>query len=108
MPGSRRLIQTMRSYPEPQYLLHELQELLVGTMKMRSYQIILLDDTTHAFKLYYSHPAQTDSALPDLQVASPVFRYFQQTRAKFLSCNFYEAERESPLERQARATIALL
>ncbi|MGO8701463.1 MAG: ATP-binding protein [Limisphaerales bacterium] len=99
------LIQTMRSYPEPQYLLHELQELLVGTMKMRSYQIILLDDTTHAFKLYYSHPAQTDSALPDLQVASPVFRYFQQTRAKFLSCNFYEAERESPLERQAREQL---
>jgi signal transduction histidine kinase len=100
------LIQTMRSYPEPQYLLHELEELLVSTMKMRSYQIILLDDTTHAFRLFHAHPPQPESALPDMQVNSPVFRYFQQTRAKFLSCNaIYETDRESLLQREARQQL---
>ena len=43
------LIQTMKSFPEPQFLLHELDELLANTMKVRSYQIILLDDATRGF-----------------------------------------------------------
>ncbi|MGA2174725.1 MAG: ATP-binding protein [Verrucomicrobiota bacterium] len=100
------LIQTMRSYPEPQYLLQELEELLASTMKMRSYQIILLDDTTRGFKLFHSRPQQAESALPDLRVDSPVFRYFQQTRAKFLSCNLiYETDSESLLQRAARQQL---
>ena len=46
----QNLIQTMRSFPDPQFLMQELQDLLAGTMKMRSYQIILLDDTTRGFQ----------------------------------------------------------
>ena len=100
------LIQTMRSYPEPEYLMHELEELLVSTMKVRSYQIILRDDTTHEFRLFHARPEPAETALPDMQMDSPVFRYFQQTRAKFLSCNLlYETDRESPLQRQARQQL---
>jgi signal transduction histidine kinase len=98
----QNLIQMMRSFPDPQFLMQEMQDLLAGTMKMRSYQIILLDDTTRGFKLFHCHPPRADPASPDLQVESPVFRYFQQTRAKFLSCNLiYEADLESVLQREA-------
>jgi hypothetical protein len=51
--------------------MQELEDLLAGTMKMRSYQIILLDDTTRGFKLFHCHPPRTEPDLPDLQVDSP-------------------------------------
>jgi signal transduction histidine kinase len=102
----QNLIQTMRSFPDPEYLLHELEELLAGTMRVRSYQIILLDDTTRGFKLFHCHPARPDGALPDIQMDSPVFQYFQQTQSKYLSCNLvYETDRESLLQREARRQL---
>jgi signal transduction histidine kinase len=98
----QNLIQMMRSIPDPQFLMQELQDLLAGTMKMRSYHIILLDDTTREFKLFHCHPPQVEPAAPDLQEDSPVFRYFQQTRAKYLSCNLiYETDHESMMQREA-------
>jgi len=100
------LIQTMRSFPERQFLMQELQNLLAGTMKVRSYHIILLDDITHGFKLFHGHPAQGETAAPELQVDSPVFKYFQQTRAKWLSCNpTYETNHEMLLQREARQQL---
>ncbi len=102
----QNLIQMMRTFPEPQYLMQELQDLLAGTMKMRSYQIILLDETTRGFKLFHCHPAGMASSLPELQVDSPVIRYFQRTRAKWLSCNLvYETDQESLLQREARLQV---
>jgi signal transduction histidine kinase len=98
----QNLIQMMRSFPDPQFLMQELQDLLAGTMKMRSYQIILLDDTTRGFKLFHCHPSRVEPSVPELQVDSPVFRYFQQTRAKWLSCNLsYETDIESLLQRES-------
>jgi signal transduction histidine kinase len=100
------LIQMMRAFPEPRFLMQELQDLLAGTMKVSSYHIILLDDTTRGFKLFHSHPPRVDSTAPDLQVDSPVFKYFQQTRAKRLSCNvIYETEWESLVQREARRQL---
>ncbi|HTA29475.1 MAG TPA: ATP-binding protein, partial [Candidatus Cybelea sp.] len=98
----QNLIQMMRSFPDPQFLLQELQDLLAGTMKMRSYHIILLDDTTRGFKLFHCHPPRAEPSAPDLQVESPIFRYFQQTGAKYLSCNLiYESDHKSLMEREA-------
>lgn len=102
----KNLIQTMKSFPEPEFLLQELDALLVSTMKVRSYQIILLDDTMRGFVLLHSHPARVAIDLADLNIDSPVFRFFQQTRAKSLSCNLvYEAEWESVLQRDARQQL---
>jgi signal transduction histidine kinase len=102
----QNLIQTMRSFPDPEYMLHELEELLAGEMRVRSYQIILLDDTTRGFKLFHCHPARPEGALPEMQMDSPVFKYFQQTRSKYLSCNLvYETDRESLLQREARRQL---
>ena len=102
----QNLIQTMRSFPEPQFLMQELEDLLAGAMKMRSYQIILLDDTTREFKFFHCHPPQVESAVPDMQVDSPVFRYIQQTRAKWLPCNLdYETNHETMMQREARQQL---
>jgi hypothetical protein len=102
----QNLIQVMRSFPDPQFLMQELQDLLAGTMKMRSYQIILLDDTTRNFKLFHCHPQRVEPESPDLQVDSPVFRYFQQTRAKWLSCtSIYETDHETLMQREARRQL---
>jgi signal transduction histidine kinase len=102
----QNLIQMMQSFPDPQVLMQELQDLLAGTMKMCSYQIILLDDTTRGFKLFHCHPPRVEPSAPDLQVDSLVFRYFQQTHAKWLACNvIYETEHESLLQREAREQL---
>jgi signal transduction histidine kinase len=102
----QNFIVTMRSYPEPEYLLHELEELLAGTMRVRSYEIILLDDTTRAFKLFHCHPPRPENTSPDIQLDSPIVGYFQHTHAKFLSCNpVYETDRESVLQRDARRQL---
>jgi signal transduction histidine kinase len=102
----QNLIQTMRLFPEPEYLLHELDELLAGTMRVRSYQVFLLDDTTRGFRLYHCLPAREEGSLPDLLMDSPVVHYFQQTGAKYLSCNLvYESDRESLLQREARRQL---
>ena len=96
----------MKSFPEPEFLLQELDGLLVSTMKVRSYQIILLDDATRGFVLLHSHPARTAIDLSDLGIDSPVFKFFQQTHAKSLSCNLvYDADRESVLQRDARQQL---
>jgi signal transduction histidine kinase len=100
------LIEAMKSYPEPEFLLQELDELLISTMAVRSYQIILLDDTTRRFVLLHSQPARVSIDLADLGIDSPVFRFFQQSDAKLLSCNLvYDAERESLLQRDARQQL---
>jgi signal transduction histidine kinase len=102
----KSLIETMKSFPEPEFLLQELDGLLASTMKVRSYQIILLDDATRGFVLLHSHPAKADIDLSDLGIDSPVFRFFQQTHAMSLSCNLvYDAERESLLQRDARQQL---
>jgi signal transduction histidine kinase len=101
------LIQMMRSFPDPRFLLQELQDLLAGTMGLRSYHIILLDDTSRGFKLFHGYPARAEPSVPDLQVESPVFTYFQQTHAKWFLCNpVYETERESLLQREARQQLS--
>ena len=102
------VIQTIRSLPEPQLALQELDDLLAITMRVRSYHLILLDEASRGFALFHSHPPRPEMALSDWQIESPVFRYFQQTRVKYLSCNpVYETDRESMLQRDARQQLSV-
>jgi signal transduction histidine kinase len=97
------VIETIRSFPEPQVAMQEVNDLLAITIRVRCYQVILLEEATRGFGLYHSHPPRPETSLADWQIDSPVFRYFQQTRAKYLSCNpLYETDRESLLQRDAR------
>jgi signal transduction histidine kinase len=100
------VIETIRSLPEPELALQELNDLLVITIRVRSYQIILLDEASRGVVLLHCHPPRADMGLSDWQIESPVFRYFQQTRVKYLSCNpVYETENESLLQREARQQL---
>ena len=102
----RGQIRRIRDCHEPTLLLGSLQNLLVRSMGLRSYQIILLDETTRGFSLFDSYPMQTDTRLPWLSLESAVFRYFKVTHASYLTCRAVSAlpgERE--IERLARAEL---
>ena len=102
------VIATIRSLPEPEIALQELHDLLAITIRVRSYQIILLDEASRGFVLLHSLPPRADMALSDWQIESPVFRYFQQARVKYLSCNpLYETGNETMLAREARQQLGV-
>jgi signal transduction histidine kinase len=103
---AQSVIATIRSFPEAKFALQELNDLLAVTMGVRSYHIILLDEATRGFGLYHSHPPRGERALPDWQVESPAFRFFQETRSRYFSCSaVYETDSESALMRQARQQV---
>lgn len=102
----RGQIRRIRDCHEPALLLAGLQNLLVRSMGLRSYQIILLDETTRGFNLFDSYPLQTDTRLPWLSLESAVFRFFKSSHAGYLACraaSTLPGERE--VERQARAEL---
>jgi len=51
------VIETIRAFPEPQLAMQELNDLLAITMRVRSYQIFLLNETTRGFVLFHLLPA---------------------------------------------------
>lgn len=102
----RSQIRRIRDCHEPTLLLAGLQNLLVRSMGLRSYQIILLDETTRGFNLFDSYPMQTDTRLPWLSLESAIFRYFKTSNIGYLACRAASAlpgERE--VERLARAEL---
>lgn len=96
-------IQTMRLSTDSENLLEELDSLLANTVKVRSCQIILLNETTRSFNLHRSFPAWQNAQMPDLQIDSPVFEYFRQNRSAYLTCNSsYDTVFLAPFEQEAR------
>lgn len=100
------LIEMMRSYPDPELLMSELKELLANTMKVYSYQIILLDDQVRGFMLYHSFPPRPHVLLSELRIDSPIAEYFLETHAPYLSCNpVYTKDTGTLVERAARQQL---
>ena len=102
----KSLIDMMRSFPDPDVLMSELKELLANTMKVHSYQIILVDDTVRGFMLYHSFPSRPHVLLSELGMDSPIARYFMETRSPYLSCNaLYTRDSGTIVERAARKQL---
>lgn len=102
----KSLINMMRSYPDPEVLMDELKELLSDTMKVHSYQIILVDDNVRGFMLYHSFPSRPHVVLSELRMDSPIARFFMETRAPYLSCDpAFTAETGTQVERAARKQL---
>jgi len=100
------MIAMMRSYPDAEVLLEEMNELLAKTMRVNSYQLILLDDTARGFMLYHSFPPRPHVPLSELKMDSPVARYFMETRAPYLSCNsLYAKDQGTEVEITARKQL---
>ena len=60
------VIETIRAFPEPQLALQEVNDLLAITVRVRSYQIILLDEATRGFVLFHSYPPRPEMSLRGL------------------------------------------
>ena len=103
----RSFMENMAWYTDLGTLLNDLHELLVRVFKLKSYQIILRDETSRVFTLFRGHPEQTQKQLPELKVESPVFRFFEWGKSAYLTLNSeYLRPASSSLERQALEQLA--
>jgi signal transduction histidine kinase len=99
-------IQSIPWYSDTNLLLKDFHELLVKTIRVQSYQIMLLDEARHAVSVVRSHPEQPLLQPPDLRRGSPVFQYFRDHQAEYLAFNLkYEITGETPLEAAARTQL---
>ncbi len=100
-------IREMPLYGRSELLLKDLHELLVQTVRLASYQIILLDESTRVFSLFRSHPEEPEEQMPELRPDAAVFRLFRTTEDRPLAFNVaYIMPGETELEREARAMLA--
>ncbi|MEK7678505.1 MAG: histidine kinase N-terminal 7TM domain-containing protein [Verrucomicrobiota bacterium] len=60
-------VQSMQWYTDSTSLLDGLHDLLVKTIKVRSYQIVVLDEKMRTFSLFRSHPERPETLLPKLR-----------------------------------------
>ena len=103
----RNFIEGMTWYTDTQPLLNDLHDLLIKAFKLKSYQIILRDETTRVFTVFRAHPEQAQRQLPELKAESPVFRFFDWGKAAYLALNSeYLRPANSSLERQALEQLA--
>jgi hypothetical protein len=73
----RRFIEQVRHSPDPQALVPELRRIALDVMRVKSFQLILLDETTRNTRCFSAHPERLLGPVADLHADSPVFRYFQ-------------------------------
>ena len=99
----RAFLQEVQFYNNADLLLTDLDALFLKTIRVRNYQIILLDESTHVFTVFRGHPKSAQTQLPELRSNSPIFQIFQQTTASYLAFNLaYIMPGETEMEREAR------
>lgn len=104
----RSFIQDMQFYTNTDLLLQDLDTLLVRTVRVKTYQIILLDETTHTFSIFRAHPEEGTRHLPNLRTNSSIFRLFAESNMPYLAFNLaYIMPGETELEREARELLAV-
>ncbi|HWB58423.1 MAG TPA: ATP-binding protein [Chthoniobacteraceae bacterium] len=102
----RSFIASMQMYTDTTLLLSDLHDLLLKTIRVRHYQIILLDETSRVFSLFRAHPEQPVEPVPGLQNDSAIFRFFQTTKSEYLAFNItYTISAGPQLEREAREQL---
>ena len=96
-------IQSIHAYTDASLLMDDLHDLLVNIIKVRSYYIILLDETTRQFSVFRLHPKQEAIPLANIHVDSPIFQFFKTSGSDYLGFNLmYSIPGETELERAAR------
>ncbi|HXT40020.1 MAG TPA: ATP-binding protein [Candidatus Angelobacter sp.] len=99
-------IQSIHAYTDATLLIDDLHDLLVSTVKVRSYSIILLNESTRQFSFFRAYPEQQTTELGNVHADSPVFQYFQKKKADFLGFNAaYSIPGETEIERAARKQL---
>ena len=100
----RAFTESCRWYADLPSLLDGLHHLLANTLRVRAYWLILLEETNRAFTLTRAHPPQPQRQLGDLRSDSPIFRFFLETQAPFLSLNAAHTP-TTDLEKAAREQL---
>ena len=103
----RRFVETMTWYSDINLLLNDLHDLLTRVFDLKSYHLILRDETNRLFEVARAHPASAGVQAPVLKPQSPVFQYFEWSQGEYLPLDqndFYT--RSSPLARQSREQFA--
>lgn len=96
-------IQAIRSITDVQLLKDELHHLLVLTMRVKGFQIIVLDEATRGYSMFESFPAITENQPVSLSSESPVFELFRREKLPYLAFKIaYAMPGETTLERTAR------
>lgn len=103
----RGFVSTMQWYNDTDLLLSDLHQLLIQTVRVRSYQIILRDETNRAYSLFRSYPSDPIMGqMPELRSDSPVFRFFEVTGAEYLGFHMiYGIPEAMELEERARVLL---
>ncbi|MBI2925183.1 MAG: hypothetical protein HYY24_05705 [Verrucomicrobia bacterium] len=102
----RGFTESMPWYSDPDGLLNDFEELLLKTVRVRSYHIILLDEATRVFSLFRAYPDQDPTQYPELHATSPVFEHFQATKVDYLALNHdYAMAGETTRERAVRQQL---
>lgn len=102
----RKFIEGMTWYGDLHSMLNDLHELLTRTFRLTSYQIILRDETSHAFTTLRTPANDAQKQVPHLSNRSPVFRYFEWEHAEYLALNpMLRRSTSSALEKSAREQL---
>ena len=103
----RGFIHNMAWYSDLETMLNDLHELLTHTFRIESYRIILRDETNRVFTVFRAFPDEPLRQLPELKVQSPVFQFFEWSKAEYLSINpKYSRPGERAIEKQSRQQFA--
>ena len=101
-------IQSIPWYADVNLLLEDFDDLLVKTVRVSSYQIILLEEVSRVFSLFRSFPEQPRMQFPDIHLDSPIFEYFQNRKVEYLTFDPTSSLRGETLsERAARRQLKL-
>lgn len=103
----RAFIQALPWQNDLDALLDDLHGLLTRTLGLRGYDLILRDETAHAFTRSRSHPEQPREQIPELKIPSPVIEVFERFGAEYLTLSqAYQLRTARRIERLAREQLA--
>ena len=99
-------IQSVPWYSDNKQLLEDLDDLFSNTVLARSYQLILLDEATHAASVFVSRPELSGKRLGELPRDLAIFELFRHHRPEYFALNEAFADPAEPAaERQARREL---
>ena len=103
----RGFIQTIPLYANSELLITDMHHTLVNTIGVKTYQIILLDEARRVFSMFRAEPPAQQDHIPGLSVNSPIFHFFQATKADYLAYKLaYALPGETEIERGARKELS--
>jgi signal transduction histidine kinase len=105
----RKFLETITWYNDLGALFSDLHELLTRVFQLKTYHLILRNETSLIFELTRSYPAQSPRSFPELRPQSATFRYFDWAKREYLPLDENDVYTRSTLvAQQAREELSSL